>query len=114
MPRGIVLGIFLVLIGYLAVNVAFISLLGHDGLAASKSPAADATEKALGPIAGKALDVTIILSAAGILNTVCLGFPFVIYAMARRGVNPEINAISAMIVVVFGVLIIISEKVRAA
>jgi len=40
--------------------------------------------------------------------------PMVIYAMARRGVNPEINAISAIIVVVFGVLIIISEKVRAA
>jgi len=40
--------------------------------------------------------------------------PMVIYAMARRGVNPEINAISAMIVVVFGALIVISEKVRAA
>jgi len=39
--------------------------------------------------------------------------PMVIYAMARRGVNPEINAISAMIVVVFGALIVISEKVRA-
>ena len=40
--------------------------------------------------------------------------PMVIYAMARRGVNPEINAISAMIVVVFGALILISEKARAA
>ena len=40
--------------------------------------------------------------------------PMVIYAMARRGVSPEINAVSALIVVVFGVLIIISEKVRAA
>ena len=40
--------------------------------------------------------------------------PMVIYAMARRGVNPEINAISALIVVVFGALILISEKVRAA
>jgi spermidine/putrescine transport system permease protein len=40
--------------------------------------------------------------------------PMVIYAMARRGVNPEINAISAMIVIVFGALIIVSEKVRAA
>lgn len=40
--------------------------------------------------------------------------PMMIYAMARRGVNPEINAISAMIVVIFGVLIVISEKVRAA
>ena len=40
--------------------------------------------------------------------------PMVIYAMARRGVNPEINAFSAMIVVVFGALILISEKARAA
>ena len=35
-------------------------------------------------------------------------------AMARRGVSPEINAISTIIVVVFGALIIVSEKVRAA
>ena len=40
--------------------------------------------------------------------------PMVIYAMARRGVSPEINAVSALIVVVFGALIIVSEKVRAA
>lgn len=40
--------------------------------------------------------------------------PMVIYAMARRGVSPEINAVSALIVVVFGVLIIVSERVRSA
>ncbi len=84
-PRGIAGGIIVVLIAYLLVNVAFLGLLGHDGLAASKSPAAEATELALGPFAGKALAVVIVVSAAGILNTVCLGFPFVIYAMARDG-----------------------------
>ncbi|NUP09563.1 MAG: amino acid permease [Polyangiaceae bacterium] len=82
-PRGIVLGILIVLIGYLGVNVAFLRLLGHDGLAASKSPAAEAAALALGPAAGNVLAVVIVLSAAGILNTVCLGFPFVIFAMAR-------------------------------
>ncbi|HUI79881.1 MAG TPA: ABC transporter permease [Bryobacteraceae bacterium] len=40
--------------------------------------------------------------------------PMVIYAMARRGASPVINAISALITVFFGVLILISEKVRAA
>ena len=39
--------------------------------------------------------------------------PMVIYAMARRGANPVINAISALIVVVFGALILISERVAA-
>jgi ABC-type spermidine/putrescine transport system permease subunit II len=38
----------------------------------------------------------------------------VIYAMARRGASPVINAISALITVVFGALILISERVREA
>jgi spermidine/putrescine transport system permease protein len=38
--------------------------------------------------------------------------PMVIYAIARRGVNPLVNAISAMIVVGFGGLILISERLR--
>jgi spermidine/putrescine transport system permease protein len=40
--------------------------------------------------------------------------PMVIYAMARRGANPAINAISALIVVIFGALVLISERVREA
>lgn len=84
-PRGILGGIAVVLIGYLAVNAAFLGLLGHDGLAQSSSPAAQAIGIAFGDVAGKAVAAGIVLSAAGLLNTVCLGFPFVIYAMARDG-----------------------------
>jgi APA family basic amino acid/polyamine antiporter len=84
-PRGIVAGVAIVLVGYLGVNLALLGLLGHAGLAASSSPAADATALAFGPIAGKALAFVIVLSAAGVLNTIPLGFPFVIYAMARDG-----------------------------
>ena len=38
--------------------------------------------------------------------------PMVIYSMARRGASPVINAISALITVIFGGLILISERVR--
>jgi spermidine/putrescine transport system permease protein len=38
--------------------------------------------------------------------------PMVIYAIARRGVNPVVNAISALIVFGFGGLILISERLR--
>ncbi|MGD0135482.1 MAG: ABC transporter permease [Bryobacteraceae bacterium] len=38
--------------------------------------------------------------------------PMVIYAIARRGVNPVVNAISALIVVGFGSLVVISERLR--
>jgi spermidine/putrescine transport system permease protein len=40
--------------------------------------------------------------------------PMVIYSMARRGASPVINAISALITVFFGALIVISERVREA
>jgi spermidine/putrescine transport system permease protein len=38
--------------------------------------------------------------------------PMVIYAMARRGASPVINAISALITVFFGALVLVSERVR--
>jgi len=40
--------------------------------------------------------------------------PMVIYAMARRGASPVINAISALVTLFFSVLIVISERVREA
>lgn len=40
--------------------------------------------------------------------------PMVIYAIARRGVNPVVNAISALIVIGFGALILVSERLRGA
>jgi spermidine/putrescine transport system permease protein len=38
--------------------------------------------------------------------------PMVIYAMARRGANPVVNAISTLIIIGLGVIIVISERLR--
>jgi basic amino acid/polyamine antiporter, APA family len=86
LPRGIIAGIAAVLVAYLGVNLAYLALLGQDRLAASTSPAADAVSVAFGSAAGKVIAAAIVVSAAGILNTVSLGFPFVVYAMAKDGV----------------------------
>ena len=40
--------------------------------------------------------------------------PMVIYAMARRGVSPVVNAVSALIVVAFGIVIVISQRLQAS
>jgi spermidine/putrescine transport system permease protein len=40
--------------------------------------------------------------------------PMVIYAMARRGVSPVLNAVSTIIVVGLGALVIASEKLRSS
>jgi len=40
--------------------------------------------------------------------------PMVIYGLARRGVNPMLNAVSTVVVVGLGILVMISERLRAA
>jgi spermidine/putrescine transport system permease protein len=40
--------------------------------------------------------------------------PMVIYSMARRGINPVVNAISTLIVIGLGLLILVAEWVRRA
>lgn len=40
--------------------------------------------------------------------------PMVVYAIARRGVSPVVNAISTLIVIALGVLIVISERLQRA
>jgi spermidine/putrescine transport system permease protein len=39
--------------------------------------------------------------------------PMVIYSMARRGVNPVVNAVSSLIVFGLGGVILLSERLRA-
>jgi spermidine/putrescine transport system permease protein len=39
--------------------------------------------------------------------------PMVIYALARRGVNPMLNAVSTMLVFGLGVMVLVSERLRA-
>jgi spermidine/putrescine transport system permease protein len=38
--------------------------------------------------------------------------PMALYAMARRGANPVVNAISTLIVALIGTLILVSERLR--
>jgi spermidine/putrescine transport system permease protein len=40
--------------------------------------------------------------------------PMVIYALARRGVNPMLNAVSTIVVVALGVIVMVSERLRSA
>jgi len=87
-PIGIIAGVVIVVICYLSANAAYLSLLGHQGMATSTALAADAGTAALGPVAGKVLAGVIVISAAGILNTILLAFPWVVVAMSRDGTLP--------------------------
>ena len=40
--------------------------------------------------------------------------PMVVYAMARRGVNPVLNAVSTTVVVLLGAMVLLSERLRSS
>jgi ABC-type spermidine/putrescine transport system permease subunit II len=40
--------------------------------------------------------------------------PMTIYSLARRGVNPTLNAVSTIIVVTLGIFVLVSERLRKA
>ena len=88
MPLGILGGVAVVIVTYLTVNLAYLSLLGFDGASASKTIGADAAQAALGGIGGRVLAGMIVISAAGIMNTICMAPPYVLYAMAQERLFP--------------------------
>lgn len=111
-PLGILGGVLVVVLAYMAVNLAFLDLLGFEGAARSKAIGADAARAGLSPfgygeVAARVLAAMIAVSALGIMNTICLAPPFVLHAMSKQGLFPR--AIGALHprtgTPVFGVLV---------
>src|SRR5258706_7315358 len=86
LPRALVLGVAIVVAVYLLTNIAYLRVLGVEGLAASTAPAADTMRAGLGPAGGKVSAAGIALSPFGFLNLVILVTPPVLQAMAADGV----------------------------
>ena len=87
---GLLGGVAVVIVVYLAVNLAYLDLLGFDRARTSPAIGAAAAEVALGSVGARVLAVLVVISAAGILNTICLAPPYVLYAMAERGCFPAV------------------------
>ena len=84
-PRAIVIGVIVVLTGYLLVNHAYFALLGQSGVATSGAVAADAVQQVWPHRGARLIAGAIAFSAFGVLNAQLLSGPRLIYAMARRG-----------------------------
>ncbi len=86
LPRALVIGVIGVVTTYLLVNIAYLKVLGPEGLAASTAPAADVMTALLGGRAGGMfISAIIAISAFGFLNVVILATPRVLQAMATDG-----------------------------
>lgn len=85
LPRAILIGVVCVITVYVGANVAYVHVLGAEGLAATLTPAADLAERMMGEAGAKAVSLLIVVSTFGFLNLALLSAPRVYYAMAADG-----------------------------
>lgn len=129
------LGLFTVILAHVAFSMAYVVIVVSARLR-TVSPTLEEAAMDLGATEWHAFThVTLPMLGPGILAAALLALtvsfddyvitsmvagvdsqtlPMVIYAMARRGASPVINAISALVTVFFGVLIVLFERVRTA
>ena len=85
-PRALIIGT-LILIGiYLIANFAYVAALGTARMAASDRVAGEAVAEVLGPTAGKAIALAIIISMYSAAHATVITVPRVYFAMAQDGV----------------------------
>lgn len=84
-PRSIFLGVFVVVVVYVAANMAYIFVLGQPAIASSGRVAADAMSAMIGPMGATLITVAILCSIVGAISANVLAGPRVFFAMARDG-----------------------------
>jgi len=92
LPRALLLGTVIVVVVYLAVNVVYLRALGHAGLAATHTPAAEAMRRLFGSGADRFVAAAIAISTLGFLDLSFLAPTRISYAMARDGLLPGVFA----------------------
>jgi basic amino acid/polyamine antiporter, APA family len=85
LPRALVAGVLAVVALYLLLNVAYVLVLGVDGMAASPLVAADVARRLAGPAGGHVVSGLVVLSTLGALNGAMMTGPRIFFAMAEDG-----------------------------
>lgn len=85
LPRGILLGVAVVILVYVGSAWAWFDLLGYDGVVASEALAFDAGRAVLGPVGGQVVAGAVAVSAFGVLNAQFLTGPRLVWALAEDG-----------------------------
>jgi len=86
LPRAIIAGTLVVILVYVAVNIVYLRALGHAGLAATTTPAADAAGRIAGANGVRMISLAIAVSTFGFLHLTVLAPTRVYWAMGADGV----------------------------
>lgn len=87
-PRGIFMGIFIIITLYLTINYAYVHVIGFEELKTSKNIAAIMASKIFGINAERILSVLLFLSVLAYINVLLLSNPRVMVAMSEDKILP--------------------------
>jgi APA family basic amino acid/polyamine antiporter len=105
-PRALIVGTIILIGIYIVANFAYVAALGTARMAASSRVAGEAVAEVLGPTAGKAIALAIIVSMYSAAHATVITVPRVYFAMARDGlffrklaeVHPRFNTPAVAVV----------------
>jgi APA family basic amino acid/polyamine antiporter len=89
-PKGILMGILIVIAVYMAVNFAYYHVLGMGGLQQNTGLAAKMAAVVFGNIGSKITSVLMFVSVLAYVNVNIMSVPRVYYAMSEDGMLPKI------------------------
>jgi len=88
LPRSLIGGVLAVLALYLLINAALLHVLPVEQLASSNLPAADAAQRLVGPLGGGVITAVALVALLGLINTVVMAAPRILYGLSRDGLFP--------------------------
>ncbi len=88
-PRGIFMGIFIIITLYLVINYAYVHVIGFEQLKTSKNIAAIMASKIFGVDAERILSVLLFISVLAYVNVLLLSNPRVMVAMSEDKILPK-------------------------
>lgn len=88
LPKGIFIGILLIISLYLAVSYAYYNAIGFDNLKTSRGIASIVAEKMFGPTGKTAASILLFVAVLAYVNVLLLSNPRVMFAMSKDGILP--------------------------
>ncbi|MEY3463605.1 MAG: hypothetical protein RLZZ468_1383, partial [Cyanobacteriota bacterium] len=88
LPRSLIGGVLAVILLYLLINAALLHVLPLPLLAGSPLPAALAAQLLVGPAGGAVITAVALVALLGLINTVVMAAPRILYGLGRDGLLP--------------------------
>ncbi|MFN6321730.1 MAG: APC family permease [Bacteroidota bacterium] len=89
LPRGILIGILVIILLYLSVSYAYYKVIGFEELKNAKGIAAIVAERMFGETGSFIFSILLFIAVLAYVNVLLLSNPRVMYAMSEDGILPQ-------------------------